>query len=134
MCELNITLVRMYDPPDPRNASFERLLSLLDDSDVPPGERSEALERAKELFAKRKGDHRLQRLEDRRHRLLAHTAVEDDSQQKAQFQDVRSFVDGTLALLNELNYAITGKRKPYDVSNQFWSESGQLFWRQFGTE
>ena len=123
----------MYDPLDKRNASFERLLVLLHDSETSlQDEHFQALQRAKKMFERLKGDHRLQRLANRRHRLLAHTALKDSSQQEARFRDIRSFVDDTLNLLNDLNFAVEGKKEHYDMSIRSWEQLAQLFWQQFG--
>lgn len=132
--ELITGLARLYDPPkDPRNAGIQRLIDLLCASAGSREVDTEAFASVRQRFDRLKGDHRLQRLRARRHQHLAHTAIEIIEPQKLTLGDVRSFVDDTLDLLSDLNFLVTGSRKDFASSVEFWHQLAMEFWRQFGT-
>jgi hypothetical protein len=131
--EVISTLVRMYDSPDdPRNASLGRLINTLSAEARAGRADAQAVANVQERFNRLKGDHRLQRLRTRRHQHLAHTAIEITELQTLTFGDARSFVDETLALLSELNFLVTGSRKEFASSIEFWHDLAEVFWKQFG--
>lgn len=80
-------------------------------------------------FQKIKGSHRLSRLRAVRNELFAHTALQRNQNNSAQYGDAENLLDQTASFTCRMNAAIRRLHSDYSEHRQKWFEHADAFWR-----
>jgi len=133
--ELVMSLMRMYDNDKPDTICFEKLFEYLSDNFIMNFEKDTNRETKGEIkaasdeFKKLKSSHLIGGLKTARNKMFAHTAINFNRNQIANYEHATELLERTLPLLNKINLAINGKTEPYDRISKYWKGYAINFWQ-----
>jgi hypothetical protein len=118
--EFVMALMRMFDNHE-ETASFKTLFGYLSDDFIKYFETETNRKVKSEIqsalidYNKLNGSHLLGRLKTVRHNMFAHTSMNFNKKQIAEYGYAEKLLDKTLPMLNKLNLTILGKLEPFDA-------------------
>jgi uncharacterized protein YjgD (DUF1641 family) len=80
-------------------------------------------------FEKLKGSHLLPKLRSIRNELFAHTAIEQNRNNPAQYGNAEALLDKTLQFVSRLNSAVRNLHYTYQEHIQTWRDHADFFWQ-----
>ena len=124
--EFIMTLMRMYDSYEYDTVCFKKLSEYLTDDFLQQYEKNTQrdvrieIESSLKEFQSLKGSHLTGKLKTVRHNMFAHTSINFNRNQVAEYGDPEKLLEKTLPILNSLNFAFRNKREPYDEISTLW--------------
>lgn len=132
--ELVMALMRMFDNSDD-TASFKTLFGYLSDEFINYFETETNRKVKSEIqsalidYNKLNGSHLVGRLKTVRHNMYAHTSMNFNKKQIAEYGYAEKLLDKTLPMLNKINLTILGKSEPFDKLSIDWKLYASDFWQ-----
>ena len=133
--EFIMTLMRMYDSYEYDTVCFKKLSEYFTDDFLQQYEKNSQrdvrieIESALKEFQSLKGSHLIGKLKTVRHNMFAHTSINFNRNQVAEYGDPEKLLEKTLPILNSLNFAFRNKREPYDEISTLWKGYANDFWK-----
>ena len=132
--ELIMSIMRMFDNYED-TASFKTLFGYLSDEYISYYESKSNRKIKSEIklalndYNKLNGSHLVARLKTVRHNMFAHTSMNFNKNQIAEYGYAEKLLDKTLPMLNNLNLIILEKSEPFDKISASWKLYAVEFWQ-----